>query len=132
MFGHLGVEFDVRQLNAGERGELARWIAAYKEWRSVCHGGVMRQGTLGGLTWLQATAVDAGAALFALYRRIEEAPRYTPLHLPAVPHSQASTGVITELAAGTLVLSGAQLRDFGLPLPPLPPESAIVVGIRAV
>jgi alpha-galactosidase len=31
-----------------------------------------------------------------------------------------------------LVLTGAQLRDVGLPLPPLPPESAIVVGMRAL
>ena len=149
MFGHLGLEFDVRELNPAERGELARWVSAYKDWREVCHAGVIRQGTHSGLSWLQATAHDAGAALFALYRRVEEAPRYTPplrvqglapqrryrlhaLHLPQVQHSQASTEVIEALAAGTLTLSGAQLRDFGLPLPPLPPESAIVVGIRAV
>ena len=149
MFGHLGVEFDVRQLDPAERTELARWLAAYKEWREVCHSGVIRQGAHGGLSWLQATAEDAGAALFALYRRAEELPRYTPpprlrgldparryrlhaLHLPGVPHSQAGTEVIAALAAGTLTMSGAQLRDLGLPLPPLPPESAIVVGLRAI
>ena len=52
--------------------------------------------------------------------------------LAQVAHSQSSTDAIDALAAGTLILSGAQLRDFGLPLPPLPPESAIVVGMRAV
>ncbi len=149
MFGHLGVEFDVRLLNPAERHDLARWIAAYKAWRDVCHAGAIRQGALGGLSWLQATAHDASAALFGLYRRIEEMPRYTPpprlqgldparryrlhaLHLPGVPHSQSSTDAVKALAAGTLTLSGAQLRDHGLPLPPLPPESAIVVGLRAV
>lgn len=58
--------------------------------------------------------------------------RLHALHLPQVAHSQSSTDAFDALAAGTLILSGAQLRDFGLPLPPLPPESAIVVGMRAV
>ena len=148
LFGHLGLEFDVRLANPAERAELALWVSAYKEWRDVCHGGVLRQGAQGGLSWLQATADDASAALFALYRRFEEVPRYTPpqrvqgldparryrlqaLHLPRVPHSQSTTEVLQALAAGTLVVSGAHLRDLGLPLPPLPPESAIVIGMRA-
>ena len=149
MFGHLGLELDVRELNVADRAELGAWIGSYKAWRDVCHGGLIRQGTLGGLSWLQATADDRSAALFALYRRVEETGRYTPtlrvqgldparrysvqaLHLPHVPHSQSSTELIEALAEGTLVLSGAQLRDIGLPLPPLPPESALVVGLRAL
>ena len=51
---------------------------------------------------------------------------------PKVAHSQSNTNAIDALAAGTLILGGAQLRDFGLPLPPLPPKSATVVGMRAV
>ena len=149
LFGHLGLELDVRELDAAGRNELAAWIASYKAWRDVCHHGVIRQGAQDGLSWLQATAVDAGKALFALYRRAEGVERYTPalrvqgldparryaaqaLHLPHVPHSQSSTALLDSLAAGTLTLSGAQLRDIGLPLPPLPPESAVVVGLRAV
>lgn len=149
LFGHLGVEADVRQLDAAERAELARWIGIYKDWRELVHHGVLRQGEHHGRAWLQARAEDGSAALVALYRRLEEAPRYTPplrvpglvparryrlqaLHLPRVPHSTASTGVIDALAAGTLEMSGAQLAELGLPLPPLPPESAIVVGIREV
>ena len=149
LFGHLGVEADVRKLAPDERGELAAWIATYKSWRDVVHGGDLRQGASGGLSWLQSTAPDAGAALVGLYRRFEEALRYTPalrvpgldparryraqlLHRPVVPHSTASTGLIDALLAGTLTLTGAQLRDHGLPLPPLPPEEALVVGLRAV
>ena len=149
LFGHLGVEFDLRGLDADERTELAFWIAAYKDWREVCHGGVLRQGRQGGLSWVQATAPDAASALFALYRRVEDIARYTPaqriqglepgrryrlqsLHSPSVPHSRSSTDLLDALAAGTLVLSGAQLRDVGLPLPPLPPESAVVVGLRGL
>ena len=149
LFGHLGLELDVRELDATQRGELARWIAFYKEWREVCHHGLIRQGGQGGLSWLQATSNDASAALFGLYRRVEGVERYTPvvrvpgldpqqrysvqaLPLPAIPHSKASTALLDSLVAGTLTLSGAQLRDSGLPLPPLPPESAVIVGMRAV
>ena len=108
----------------------------------------VRQGAAGGLTWFQSTAPDASAALVGLYRRFEEAPRYTPalqvpgldparryraklLHRPVVPHSMSTTDLIDRLVAGTLTLTGAQLRDIGLPLPPLPPEEALVVGLRA-
>lgn len=148
LFGHLGVEADVRKLDPAERSELAAWIATYKEWRDVVHGGTLRQGAAGGLTWFQSTAPDASAALVGLYRRFEEAPRYTPalhvpgldpsrryraklLHRPVVPHSTSTTDLIDRLLAGTLTLTGAQLRDIGLPLPPLPPEEALVVGLRA-
>jgi alpha-galactosidase len=149
LFGHLGVEADLRRLDPVERQALTRWIAVHKAWRDVVHGGVLRQGRHHGLAWLQSRAEDGSAALIALYRYVEEPPRYTPplqvpgllpmqryrayaLHLPQVPHSQASTPVLDALAAGTLELTGAQLQDFGLPLPALPPESAIVVGLRSV
>jgi len=149
MFGHLGLELDVRELDAAARSELAAWIASYKAWRDVVHNGRIRQGTQGGLSWLQATAEDGNAALYGLYRRHEEIERYTPglrlhgldparrygvqaLHLPPVPHSQSTTALLQSLADGSLVLSGAQLRDIGLPLPPLPPESAVVIGLRAL
>ncbi|WP_372525888.1 alpha-galactosidase [Piscinibacter sp.] len=149
LFGHLGVEMDLRQLGTEERAELTQWIATYKAWRDLVHHGVIRQGSHHGRAWLQAHAEDGSAALVALYRRLEEAPRYTPplrvagldaarryrvqaLHLPKVPHSTSSTGVIDALAAGTLEMSGAQLRDLGLPLPPLPPESAIVVALKEI
>jgi alpha-galactosidase len=149
LFGHLGLELDVRELDAAGRSELAAWIASYKAWRDVVHHAVIRQGAQGGLSWLQATASDAGAALFALYRRTEDIERYTPtlrvqgldparryalhaLHVPQVPHSQPRTALLESLAAGTLIVSGAQLRDIGLPLPPLPPEAAIVIGMKAV
>jgi alpha-galactosidase len=147
LFGHLGVELDVRKLDAEERAELARWIAHHKTWRDVVHHGVLRQGSLGGLSWLQSTAVDGSAALVALYRRVEEAARYMPtlrvpgldagqryriqlLHLPTVPHSRPSTPLLDRLISGELTLSGAQLAEHGLPLPALPPESALVMGLR--
>lgn len=149
LFGHFGVEADLRRLDADERAELTRWIAHHKAWRDVVHHGVLRQGTLGALAWLQSCAEDGSAALVALYRRHEELPRYSPalpvqglaparryraqaLHLPALHHARHSAAVFEALRAGTLELSGAELATLGLPMPPLPPESAVVVGLRAV
>lgn len=149
LFGHLGVELDVRELGPDERDELAGWIARHKAWRDTVHHGVLRQGAHGGLSWLQSTAEDGAAALVAVYRRVEEAARYMPalqvpgldpartyraelLHLPGVPHSATSTPLLDRLVSGTLTLSGAQLAQFGLPLPPMPPESALLIGLRAL
>lgn len=153
MFGHLGLELDVRVLDAAEKAELRHWISLYKEWRDLAHGGSLRQGEAGGadgaLAWLQVTAVDQSAALCAVYRRREDVTRYmTPLCLagldparnyrlhalsmPHAPHYTRQTQLLQALADGQLILSGATLRDFGLPLPPLPPESAVVIGIRAM
>lgn len=149
LFGHFGVEADVRKLSAEERRELARWIAHHKAWRDLVHHGVLRQGSLGGLHWLQSRAADGSAALVALYRRHEELPRYSPalpvpgldparryraqaLHLPPVLHTRQGAPVFEALAAGTLELGGAELATVGLPLPPLAPESAVVVGLRVI
>ena len=149
MFGHMGVEADLRRLSADERAELARWIAHHKAWRDVVHHGVLRQGRHHALEWMQSCAADGSAALVALFRRVEEAPRHAlplrvpglaaqrrfrayALHLPRVAHSHRSAAVLDALAAGTLELSGAELATIGLPLPAQPPESAIVVGIEAI
>lgn len=150
MFGHLGLELDVRTLDAAERAELCYWISLYKEWRELAHSGSLQQGGAdGALSWLHVTATDQSAALCAVYRRREDVTRYmAPLRLasldpartyrlrafavPDAQHYTRQTELLQALADGELTLSGATLCDFGLPLPPLPPESAIVIGIRAV
>ncbi|WIB76632.1 alpha-galactosidase [Curtobacterium sp. MCPF17_002] len=37
--GHLGIEWDLAQATPDEEAGLASWIARYKEWRAVLHGG---------------------------------------------------------------------------------------------
>ena len=122
----------------------------YKQWRELLHSGVLRQGMSGqALRWLQVTTDDKSAALWAVYRLREENARDTPvilvdgldpdrdyrvepLHVSTFPYSTATTDVLDTLAAGKLVLSGAVLRDYGLPLPPQAPESSAVIGLRAL
>ncbi|WP_423760252.1 alpha-galactosidase [Burkholderia sp. NLJ2] len=150
LFGHLGLEMDVRLLDVTERTELAYWISVYKEWRNVVHGGTLRQGgSEGPCAWLQVTAKDLGSALIAVYRRNEERARYMQpltvngldperryrlqaISVPVAPHFTQQTDLLRDLIEGNVVLSGATLRGVGLPLPPMPPESAVVISCRAV
>lgn len=61
--GHFGLEFDLRQLSAGEKTELAAWIALYKSLRGVLHQGRTWQGECGdGVVWqAYASALPASA-----------------------------------------------------------------------
>lgn len=43
LFGHMGIEWDVRQLTANERKELRHFIQLHKEWRDLIHSGVRSQ-----------------------------------------------------------------------------------------
>jgi alpha-galactosidase len=54
--GHFGLEFDLRQLSADEKTELAAWIALYKSLRSVLHQGRTWQGDCGDSVVWQAYA----------------------------------------------------------------------------
>ncbi len=62
--GHFGLEFDLRQLSAGEKTELAAWIALYKSLRSVLHQGRTWQGECGdSMVWqAYASALPATTA----------------------------------------------------------------------
>ncbi|MBR7744564.1 alpha-galactosidase [Phycicoccus sp. BSK3Z-2] len=41
VFGHLGLEWDLREASPEDREELAAWIALHKEHRDVLHGGTV-------------------------------------------------------------------------------------------
>ncbi|WP_240696397.1 alpha-galactosidase [Cellulomonas sp. HD19AZ1] len=40
LFGHLGIEWDLREADDAERAELAAWVALYKDVRELLHTGV--------------------------------------------------------------------------------------------
>jgi alpha-galactosidase len=39
LFGHLGIEWDLREADDAQRAELAAWVAAYKDLRGLLHTG---------------------------------------------------------------------------------------------
>ncbi len=150
IFGHLGLEIDPRTLSAEEFDEARRWIALYKTWRPVLHGGTLRQGRAGSaLSWTQAVADDGMSSLLAVYRLHEDDTRYALplridglrrdvvyrvrfLHVPVAPHFVQQTDLFAAMAGEGAELSGATLLDIGVPLPPQPPESCTLIALEQV
>ena len=88
LFGHLGLELDVRTLNADERAELSAWIKTYKRFRGLLHGGrshLFTQRQDAGRAGHGVVAADKSEALFAVVQlaasRLRLAP---PARLPGL------------------------------------------------
>lgn len=152
--GHLGVELDVRHLNAADTAELAGWIAVYKQLRDRLHHGHVWQGTgEDSLVW-QAHGDDAATDVLLLaYRPQPTTHRYSPtLRLPMLDVN-ARYVVREVLPAGTvrptgrhhtapffdaintpegLAVDGAWLAHAGLPMPRAYAETAFIVRLTQV
>ncbi|RDU97502.1 alpha-galactosidase [Trinickia dinghuensis] len=150
LLGHLGLELDVRTLSDAEADELRYWITLYKQCRPISHRGVLHQGRFGdALVWTQATAEDGRASLLSVFRRREDTARYAMpvpakglrrdlsyvvriLHMPHAPHFKGQTEWLAAMREGGVEMPGATLMDLGVPIPPMPPESAVIVCMKAV
>lgn len=150
LVGHLGLELDVRTLSDSEADDLRQWIALYKQCRPISHRGVLRQGHLGdALAWTQATLDDGRAAVLTVLRRREDTTRYPSpipvkglrrdlsylvrvLSMPEAPYYTRQSDCLVAMREGGVEMSGATLMDLGVPVPPMPPESAVVVCMKVL
>jgi alpha-galactosidase len=148
LFGHFGIEWDVREASESERGELASAIAFYKQHRTLLHGGRMVRVDYpdaaaqahGVVSQDRSEAVFAYATLAA--SRFEIPPRLrlpglddarlyrVSLGLPLAASATLGYGQPPWLASGT-VASGRVLGELGLPMPLLRPEQALVLTVTA-
>lgn len=147
LFGHMGVEADVRHLSATDQATLARWIALYKAWRHVLHSGTFSQGrTANGVWWLVQTPTQCLLGVFAT--QPPSFNHHAPLVLPALAGEQlwqlrlvasagherargdATSPGLEALAQQGLVCSASELRHVGLPVPQMNPESALVYTLE--
>ncbi|MBS0481283.1 MAG: alpha-galactosidase [Proteobacteria bacterium] len=143
--GHFGLELDPRSLTEEERAELAGWIAFYKHWRHLLHGGNTWLGEgPDGLVWQAAGQADQ----FLLFV-IRPAPaldrRPQPLRLPFLASAGAVELDLLRIAGGdgghaahrpalwqgTARFTGSWLAQAGLPLPPLKAETVAIFRGRA-
>jgi alpha-galactosidase len=148
LFGHMGVEADVRKLEAAERASLARWIALYKEWRGVLHSGKFHQGTtVNGVWWLVHTPRRCILGVYTT--QAPSSQHHAPLRLPMLAgdgdwrlrligragleraRGQVDTGWLEELQSQGLELSASELRVLGLPLLNMNPESALIFSLES-
>lgn len=142
LFGHYGVEADVSALPEADRLRLAAWIDQHKRLRPIVHGAAVHQGgNADGIIFAACWNEQQGAGVLCVYRVGAALQRYpSPLALPWLSHlpllrvraaainDVALPAQWDDLVAGRLV-SGAVLARHGLPLPPMPPESAWVIEL---
>jgi alpha-galactosidase len=148
MFGHLGVEWNVMELDDLERLQLAEVIALHQRFRPLLHGGDTVRfdrpddaGVAQGVYDVERTEAVVS------YAQVRSAPSLTPAplrlpgldpdrvyevrHLP-LPGLRLGPGrVQPEWMTEGLHLMGRQLATHGIQLPVLNPETAILLHLTS-
>jgi alpha-galactosidase len=159
LFGHFGLEWDIRQASEHEREALRRGIELYKRHRGLLHSGERVNADLADehLALHGVVAHDGGEGLFALVahatlrdeltgrvglpgldpeRRYRvEAVMPTADDRPSAVDGDASSPFIEIVEPGWLeggfVATGRFLAEVGLPMPVLRPERALLLRAAA-
>ncbi|MCX2749881.1 alpha-galactosidase [Arthrobacter sp. MI7-26] len=153
LFGHFGMEWDVRQVQGAEREELKRFISLYKEHRALIHSGRMvRADVPDDSLMLHGVVSDDGAAgLFAVVStRTSFAEQPGRVAIPGLdpgrsykveaifpaPGDADYARTFTQVQPPAWLPSGATasgrfLAEVGLPMPVLNPEHALLLRITA-
>ncbi|HEY8717788.1 alpha-galactosidase [Pengzhenrongella sp.] len=146
LFGHLGVEWDLRTADDAERAELARWIELYKEKRNLLHTGRSVHGDHPDAALLVhgVVAADGSEAVFALVTiatSVWSPPgrvrlpgldpdadyRLAPLE-PATAAPSLGGHAPPPWWADGIVLPGRVLSDVGVQAPDLLPERLVLLA----
>ncbi|HWD61176.1 MAG TPA: alpha-galactosidase [Humibacter sp.] len=152
LFGHFGIEWDVRTLTDAERTELREVIEFYKANRSLIHTGraVRIDRPDESDAAYGVVSHDRSRALF-VYATLATSPNELPsrlriagldldaryrvtLGLPLDEHAVAHRSLPLWLVSGggELVATGRVLTEIGVPLPGLHPEHALVLALSQV
>ncbi|MFI7586532.1 alpha-galactosidase [Spongisporangium articulatum] len=149
LFGHFGIEWDLAAASPAERGELAAWIALYKRFRPLLHGGVTvrAEQTDPGAQVRGVVSPDGREALFACVQlaTTTSAPP-PPWRLPGLDagttyHVEPLLPGPEPVTVGTapppwwppksLTLPGSVLEHVGLPSLLLAPQQVLVLHLTA-
>lgn len=148
---HLGIELDVRTLDAKDRVRLAAWLDLYKALRLQLHGGCVWMGECGDNILWQAHGTTSDVIVFVTRTAPTHARQSPPLVMPML--DQEASYRISRLdppAAGlhnaggdapmhqalrrgeTLQAHGAWLAQVGLSLPRMSGESVQIYRIQTL
>jgi len=134
LFGHMGIEGDVREFSEREREELRRWIAFYKDMRPLLHGGTTHRLTTQDKGLIAFMVLKDDALVSAAQIATPDFPMAPPLRLAgllldkryrvrrinAPEGRRRSMKHLPLVATGdTVTLSGFDLLQSGLALPML-------------
>jgi alpha-galactosidase len=150
LFGHAGIEWDLTRASDAEREQLAAWAALYREQRPLLHGGrtVRTDEASDDRLVHAAVSPDARDALIALVQ-LTASPVATPprLRLPGLDPDRvyrlepvalgAPAHVVQDASpawwqSGSIDITGRALAEFGVPVPLLAPEQAILLRASAI
>ncbi len=144
MFGHFGIEWDIRTADAADTAELTQAVALYKKHRALIHSGVAVHADLvdPAFSLYGTVARDGSEGVFAFVSvatSMLEAPGR--IQIPGLD-AAATYEVSVEFPSGSepfieraavewiqsgVTVSGAVLAEVGLPMPILAPEHAILI-----
>jgi alpha-galactosidase len=159
LFGHLGIEWDLRQASESERTDLSVWIAFYKEWRHLLGTGtVVRVDTDDSQVAKGVVAADRSVALYSFasvdrptvvqrgrvrFPGLDPERRYrvepvmigqppSGLRVPAWMGREVDRRVTAwPLGDTSITLPGTVLEHVGLMDTPLNPDQALLYVLRA-
>ncbi|QTE28428.1 alpha-galactosidase [Pengzhenrongella sicca] len=146
LFGHLGVEWDLRTADAAERAELAQWIALYKAKRDLLHTGLVVHVDHQDPALLVhgVVARDGSEALYSIVA-VATSALYPPGHVRLVGLDADADYLLAPIAPGTsipnlgghapppwwtdgVVLPGRVLAQVGVQAPNLLPDSLVILA----
>ena len=147
LFGHMGLELDLRTLDADELERLAHHIGTYKTFRPLLHRGRWWRIAMPGDDHdaVGVTAADGSEALCLVVRTGSQAlGRGTSLRVPGLdpnvlyrvaapgPHpGHVAQSLAPALRNGNLKLSGQVAGSRGIPLYLPRPESSVLLHLKA-
>ena len=143
LFGHMGVEWDIRQASGDDKKALSHFIELYKQLRSKIHTGIRRPLQTPDKNQIGFSVQYADGLLVSVFQQtMPELAIPGPLLLPLVePQGRYQIKVLIQpeqtdhlmkqkpnwLLHEEVVISGELLVRCGLELPVLDPESLLVV-----
>ncbi|KAB1103676.1 alpha-galactosidase [Micromonospora aurantiaca] len=152
LFGHHGIEWDITAIDAGERAELAAWVALHKRLRPLLHTGrVVRVDHPDPAVQAHGVvAHDRNHAVYAVSRVATSAAQVPgAVRLPGLdpqrryrvrPPAGVPEPALLELSppgwlawpGDGITVSGSVLGTVGVQLPALHPEQALLLEVTVV
>lgn len=149
IFGHMGLELNLQLESEADRAVLAKGIALYKKHRALLHTGAFhRVPSAPHANVVGVVSKTRAEALFS-YALLESRPRTAPDRLffkgldasrqyrvriiwPTTDPSITTPSIVEagDLMGKGAVFSGAALMEFGMPTPPLHPDSAVIYHLE--
>jgi alpha-galactosidase len=147
MFGHLGIEWDLRTLDDEGFAAVARWVGLYKQHRALIHSGALVHGdTPDATTDVRGVVARDGASALFTFTQVSTSVTYPPGRF-TLPGLDPDRRYAVRIAAGRvadgpgqsplpwaeqpITLTGRQLGAAGLQAPVLFPAQLVLLELAA-